>query len=159
MQTRLWTGLWMGALLAMPASAETATAKIKVDNAWVRATAPGQQVAGAFMDITAAADMTLVAAESPAAKVTELHTMAMDKGVMIMRQVPSIGLPKGKTISLKPGGLHVMLIDLNAQLKEGDKAPIGLTVRDADGKSSKLVVEAEVRRSEKRAEEHGHHHH
>ncbi len=159
MQAKLWTGLWMGALLAMPATAETLTAKVKVDNAWVRATAPGQQVAGAFMDITAAADMTLVAAESPAAKVTELHTMAMDKGVMIMRQVPSIGLPKGKTISLKPGGLHVMLIDLNAQLKEGDKAPIGLTVRDADGKSSKLVVEAEVRRSEKRAEEHGHHHH
>jgi hypothetical protein len=125
------------ALAALPVAAE-----VRVDNAWVRPTAPGQQVAGAFMDLTADADMRLVGAESPTAKVVELHTMSMDKGVMVMRRVPSIDLPKGKTVSLAPGGLHVMLIDLVGQIKEGDKAPITLLLKGTDGRQLKLTVEA-----------------
>lgn len=117
---------------------------VKVENAWVRATAPGQKVAGAFMDLTADANMTLIGAVSPAAKVVELHTMAMDNGVMVMRQVKDIPLPKDKTVNLKPGGLHVMLIDLNGQIKEGGKTPVTLTVRGADGKEQKLAVELEA---------------
>lgn len=128
-------------LLGLPALADT----VKVDNAWVRATAPGQKVAGAFMDLTADTDMTLLSASSPAAKVVELHTMAMDNGVMIMRPLKEIGLPKGKTVNLKPGGMHVMLIDLNGQIKDGDKTPVTLTVRGADGKEQKLAVELEAR--------------
>jgi len=130
-------------LFALPALADT----VKVDNPWVRATAPGQKVAGAFMDLTADADMTLLGAESPAAKVVELHTMAMDNGVMVMRPMKEIALPKGKTVSLKPGGLHVMLIDLHGQIKEGDKTSITLTVRGADGKQQKLAVVAEAKQA------------
>lgn len=130
-------------LFALPALADT----VKVDNPWVRATAPGQKVAGAFMDLTADADMTLLGAESPAAKVVELHTMAMDNGVMVMRPMKEIALPKGKMVSLKPGGLHVMLIDLHGQIKEGDKTPITLTVRGADGKQQKLAVVVEARQA------------
>lgn len=136
------TVLALSALLfACPALADT----VKVENAWVRATAPGQKVAGAFMDLTADADMALVAAASPAAKVTELHTMAMDNGVMVMRPVKEVTLPKGKGVSLKPGGLHIMLIDLNGQVMAGSKTPVTLTVRGADGKEQKLTVELEAR--------------
>ncbi len=129
------------ALFTLPALADT----VKVDHPWVRATAPGQKVAGAFMDLTADADMTLVGAESHAAKTVQLHTMSMDNGVMVMRQIKDIPLPKGKTVSLKPGSLHVMLIDLNGQIKEGDKTAITLVVREASGKEMKIPVEAEAR--------------
>lgn len=128
-------------LFASPALADT----VKVDGPWVRTTAPGQKVAGAFMDLTADADMTLVAGESPAARVVELHTMSMENGVMVMRPMKDIALPKGKTVQLKPGGLHVMLIDLKGQIKEGDKTPLTLTVRGADGKQQSLAVQLEAR--------------
>ena len=126
------------ALLALPALADT----VKVDHPWVRATAPGQPVAGAFMDLTADADMTLVAAESDAAKKVELHTMSMDNGVMVMRQVKDIALPKDKTVSLAPGGMHIMLIGLNGQIKPGDNTAITLIVKNVAGKEQKITVEA-----------------
>jgi copper(I)-binding protein len=118
---------------------------VKVSNPWTRATAPGQAVAGAFMELTASADMTLVGARSPAAKTAELHTMSMDKGVMSMRQVKKIDLPKGKTVSLKPGGLHLMLIDLNAPLQAAQNAQITLIVNDRLGKTSEIAVAVPVR--------------
>jgi copper(I)-binding protein len=128
-------------LLAPPALADS----VKVENAWVRATAPGQKVAGAFMDLTADADLTLVAASSPAAKVVQLHLMAMDNGVMVMREIKEVALAKGKTVSLKPGGMHVMLIDLVGPIKEGGKTPVTLTVRGAGGKEQKIAVDLEAR--------------
>lgn len=128
-------------LAALPALADS----VRVDNAWVRATAPGQKVAGAFMDLTADADMAVVAAASPAARVVELHTMAMEDGVMVMRPVKEVVLPKGRTVSLKPGGLHVMLIDLGGQIQPGAKTPLTLSVRGKDGREQKVAVELEAR--------------
>jgi copper(I)-binding protein len=130
-------------LLALPALADS----VKVDAPWVRATAPGQKVAGAFMELTADADMTLVGGESPAARVVELHTMSMENGVMVMRPLKDIALPRGKTVQLKPGGLHVMLIDLKGQIKEGEQTPLTLTVRGADGRQQRLSVQLEAQRA------------
>jgi len=115
---------------------------IRVDNAWARATAPGQKVAAVFMDLTAGADRTLVAAESPASKQVELHTMAMENGVMIMREVKEIALPKGRTVQLKPGGLHIMLIDLNGQITADSSVALTLVVKDAAGRTERLAVRA-----------------
>ncbi len=120
-------------------------AGVKVENAWARATAPGQPVGAAFMDLTADADLALVGARSPASKLVELHTMSMDKGVMIMRQVERIDLPKGKTVSLKPGGLHIMLIELNAPVRAEERARITLVVRDKQGKPEEINVDVPVR--------------
>lgn len=130
------------ALLATPALADT----VKVDAPWVRATAPGQKVAGGFMTLTADADMVLVGGSSPVSKHFELHYMKMENGVMEMRQVKEIPLPKGKAVNLEPGGLHVMFIDLKQPIREGRKVPMTLVVKGADGKERKLPVEAEVRR-------------
>jgi copper(I)-binding protein len=119
---------------------------VKIENAWVRATAPGQKVAGGFMDLTADSDMVLIGGSSPIANSVELHFMRMENGVMEMREMKEIALPKGKTISLEPGDLHVMFIGLKNQIKPGRKVPMTLEVRGLDGKVQKLEVAAEVRK-------------
>ena len=141
MQRTLFS-LLLAAVLSMPALA----GGVKVENAWVRATAPGQPVAGAFMNLTADADMTLVGGSSPVAKRLELHFMKMENGVMEMRPMPAIPLPKGKTVSLEPGGLHVMLIGLKGRIKPGQKVPLTLLLKGGDGREEKLAVVAEARR-------------
>lgn len=142
MQRTLFT-LLLTLTLAAPALADS----VKVDNAWVRATAPGQKVAGGFMSLTADADMALVGGSSPVSKTLELHIMKMDGGVMEMRQVKEIALPKGKTVSLEPGGLHVMFIGLKGQIREGQKVPMTLVVRGTDGKEQNLAMEVVARKS------------
>lgn len=128
---------------------------VKIENAWVRATAPGQKVAGGFLDLTADADMKLVGGSSPASSTLELHMMKMDGGVMVMRQVKEIALPKGKTVNLKPGGLHLMFIDLKQPVRDGEKVPVTLTVRNAAGQEQQLQVEARAMAGGGMA----HHHH
>lgn len=137
--------LLTAALLAASFSLTALADTVKISDPWARATAPGAPAAGAFMSLTADANMTLIAAESKASKVVELHTMKMENGVMIMRAVPQIDLPKGQTVSLKPGGLHVMLIGLHAPLKAGEKVDMTLRVKDSQGKEQRLPVSAEIR--------------
>lgn len=132
--------LLAGLLLAAPIQA----ADLQVEHAWVRATAPGQKVAGGFMDLTAASDLTLVGGSSPVSATLELHSMKMANGMMEMRQIREIPLPKGQTVSLKPGGLHVMFIGLKAPLRAGDTVPVELIVRDPGGKEEKLSLQAPV---------------
>ena len=140
---RTLLSLLLGLTLAIPALADS----VKIENAWVRVTAPGQKVAGGFMDLTADADMTLIGGSSPVSREFELHFMRMQDGVMEMRQMQEIKLPKGKTVSLEPGDLHVMFIGLKSQIKPGQKVPMTLIVKDADGKQQKLAVQAEARSS------------
>ena len=111
-------------LFTSPAFADS----VRIENAWVRATAPGQKVAGGFMDLTADADMSLIGGSSPISKSVELHFMRMENGVMEMREMKEISLPKGKKISLEPGDLHVMFIGLKNQIKPGNKVPMTLVV-------------------------------
>ena len=132
----------MGLVLSVPALADS----VKIENAWVRATAPGQKVAGGFLDLTADADMVVVGGNSPVSQRVELHFMRMDNGVMEMRQMKEIALPKGQTVKLEPGGLHIMFIGINKQIKAGEKVPVTLIVKRTDGKEQKLAVEAEVRK-------------
>jgi copper(I)-binding protein len=116
-----------------------------VRDAWVRATVPGQTVAGAYMDLTSAQPAALVAAETSAAARAELHTMAMEGGVMKMRPIEKIELPARQTVSLKPGGLHVMLVGVKREIRAGERIPLKLTVQDAKGARSTLQVEAIVK--------------
>lgn len=133
----------------------TAFAQITIKDAWVRATVAQQKATGAFMQLQAAQDSKLVAAQSPVAGVVEVHEMAMDNGVMKMRAVPSLALPAGKAIELKPGGYHVMLMDLKGRLKEGETVPVTLVVEGKDGKREKIEVKALVRGMAPHAMQHG----
>lgn len=120
-------------------------ATLSVEDAWVRATVPSQHATGAFMRLTSAAQGRLVAVESQAAKHVEVHEMAMQDNVMKMRQVPGIDLPAGKAVELKPGGYHVMLIDLARQITPGDHVQLTLIVEDGAGKQRRVPVDAVAR--------------
>jgi periplasmic copper chaperone A len=126
--------------LALPAAAQ-----VTVTDPWARATVAGQKATGAFMQITSATSAVLVDAASPVAKVVEIHEMKMDAGVMKMAAVGKLPLPAGKPVELKPGGYHVMLMDLTRPLKEGETIPLTLTVADAAGRMQKIEVRAAVR--------------
>lgn len=123
----------------------TALAQVSVTDPWVRATVPQQKATGAFMQLTAPADARLVGARSPAAGIVEVHEMVMEGDIMKMRAVPAVELPAGKTVELKPGGYHVMLIDLKAQVKEGDVVPLTIVVEGKDGKREDIEVKAAAR--------------
>jgi copper(I)-binding protein len=111
----------------------------------VRATVAQQKATGAFMKINATQPSRLVEVKSPAAGVVELHEMRMENNVMRMRAVAGIELPAGKAVELKPGGYHVMLMDLKQQMKEGDTVPITLVVEGQDKKRESVEVNAPVR--------------
>ena len=111
--------------------------QVEVHEPYVRLAPPNAPATGAFMVIKNTGDspVKVVKAENPTSKLTELHNHINDNGVMRMRQVPAIEIPaKGEAV-LKPGGLHVMLIDLKAPMKEGDSVPITLTFDDGSSKT------------------------
>ena len=120
-------------------------AQVSVKDAWVRATVAQQKATGAFMQLQSAQDAKLISAQSPVAGVVEVHEMAMEAGVMKMRAVPTLALPAGKAIELKPGGYHVMLMDLKGQVKDGDTVPVTLVVEGKDGKRQNIEVRATAR--------------
>jgi periplasmic copper chaperone A len=118
---------------------------VTVTDAWARATVQGQKATGAFMKITAKDNAKLVSASSPAAGVVEIHEMKMDKDVMRMSALPNgLELPAGKAVELKPGGYHVMLMDLKAPLVKDTAVPLTLTVQDAKGVKSNVELKVLV---------------
>jgi len=135
----------IAAFLLFLATAFPAFAQVTVDDPWVRATVPHQKSSGAFMRLTAAADARLIEVRSPVANIVEVHEMLMEGDVMKMRALPGLDLPAGKAVALKPGGYHVMLIDLKGQLKEGDRVPLTLVVEGKDGKRETVELSAPVR--------------
>lgn len=131
--------------LAALALGAAAHAQVSVKDAWVRATVPQQKATGAFMQIVSVQDARLVEAKSPVAGIVEIHEMAMVDQVMKMRAVPGLALPAGKAVELKPGGYHVMLMDLKGQVKDGDQVPLTLVVEGKDGKRQTLELKVPAR--------------
>lgn len=127
-------------LAALPAMAQ-----VTVSEAWVRGTVAQQKATGAFMTLSAAQDSRLVAASSPVAGMVEVHEMSMANDIMRMRQLDSLALPAGKPVKLMPGGYHLMLMQLQRPLADGDKVPLTLEIEDAKHVRSKVTVEAVVR--------------
>lgn len=119
--------------------------EVDVSNAWVRTSVQGQSATGAFMTITARQDSRLVGVISPVAGVAEVHEMKMDGGVMKMRAVQGgLALPAGKPVELKPGGYHVMLMDLKAALAKDSTVPMTLVFKDAKGTESRVELKLPV---------------
>lgn len=96
---------------------------LTIEAPWVRATPGGAKVAGGYMKITNAGKDTdrLVNGTFPVAGRFEVHEMAVEGGIMKMRELTrGLEIKPGETVELKPGGYHVMLMDLNQGLKEGE---------------------------------------
>jgi len=118
---------------------------VDVKDAWARATVPGQKATGAFMKITAKDGAKLVSVSSPVAGVSEVHEMKMDGDVMKMRAVAGgLDLPAGKAVELKPGGYHVMLMDLKAPLQKDTTIAVTLVFKDAKGVETRTELTVPV---------------
>lgn len=135
---------WIVALVAAVGAA-TAHAQVSVSGAWARGTVEGQKASGAYMQLRSTDGAALVGAESPAAGVVEIHEMRMEGNTMRMRAIPKLELPAGQAVELKPGGYHIMLMNLKGPLKKGESVPIRLKFQGKDGKPQELEVKAEVR--------------
>ncbi len=141
----------MAALLAapLPATAQAPDAgaggALRVEGAWARATPPAARTGAAYLTVinTGGEPDHLVAASSPAAAQAELHTHISEGNVARMQQLPAIDIPAGGRVSFAPGGLHVMLMNLQGPLRDGTRFP--LTLRFA--RAGELTIEVPVSRS------------
>jgi len=142
-------------LLALGLFPVLADQTVLVSDPYARAVAPGQPNSALFMQIDNGGDQdrALVGAASPVADVVELHTHHMEDGMMKMRRVEQIDLPAGESVSLQPGGLHVMLIGLKQQLRPGEAVALTLTLDDG----SELALTAPVRQILPMGQMHGEH--
>lgn len=148
----------IGATLMLASTALLAAAAdhVKVEEGYVRAVPPGSANSAAFMKLTNtdSSAHSLTGAQSPAAKVMELHTHTEEGGMMRMRRVERIELPVGEEVALQPGGLHLMLIGLTGDLKDNQEVEVNLTFEDG----SSLPLSLPVKRVGKEKMDHSKHH-
>ena len=133
------------ALVALASVALHANADVKVTTAWARATVAQQKVTGAFARIESTDATRLVAVTSPVAARVEIHEMSMADGVMKMREVEALAVPAGQAVELKPGGFHLMLMDLKKPVVAGEAVPLSFVFEDKAGKRKTVEVKAEAR--------------
>ena len=132
-------------LFTTATGAMAADAALEVQAAWARATVKGQMATGAFMTLTAKTDGKLVGVVSPAAGVVQVHEMKMEGGVMKMAEVKGgLALPAGQAVELKPGGYHVMLMDLKQPLLKNSTLPLTLVFKDAKDVESRIEIKVPV---------------
>lgn len=134
----------LAAGLSVMAAAAMAQA-VDVQNAWARATVQGQKATGAFMTLTAPSASKLVSVSSPVAGVAEVHEMKLEGDVMKMRALTAgLDLPSGKPVELKPGGYHIMLMDLKLPLQKDTTIPLKLVFKDTKGVETKKELKVPV---------------
>ena len=127
-------------VLALMAVSTSAWAEIQASQAWSRFTAPSVPTGVVFMQLnnTGSQADALVGVSSPVAKKAEIHNHINDKGVMRMRQVAKIDVLAGKSVTLQPGGFHVMLMGLKQPLKLNDTFPV--TLKYQSGRTQKITA-------------------
>ncbi|HEX2334349.1 MAG TPA: copper chaperone PCu(A)C [Burkholderiales bacterium] len=115
---------------------------IQVRHPWSRATPPGAKVAVGYMEIrnTGTQPDRLVAASAPVAQRVEMHVTERDGDVMRMRQVKDFEIPARERVTLRPGGSHLMLVDIAQPLKKGER----FTMRLRFERAGEMEIELEV---------------
>lgn len=136
------------ALVAFAGSAHAQDFKvgqIEIDHPWTRATPKGATVAGGYLKITNKGTQpdTLTGGTAEGAGRIEIHEMKMEGGIMKMRPVSGgLAVKPGETVELKPGGYHLMLMDLKGQLQQGKTVKGSLTFEKAGKVDIEYTVEA-----------------
>lgn len=116
---------------------------IEISDGFSRATLPNAPVGAGYITVTnkGTADDTLVSATSPVAGVTQIHEMKMEGDVMKMTELPDgLVIPAGQSVTLAPGGLHIMFMELKEPLVEGSMVPVTLTFATAGTVEIQLAV-------------------
>jgi periplasmic copper chaperone A len=117
---------------------------IKIDHPWARPTPAGTKVGAAYLSLQNGGNETdtLVSAASPIAGKTQIHATIQDGSVMKMRPVEGgVALAPGATVDFKPGGYHIMLLDLKKKLDQGQHVPLTLTFAKAGAIQVEVYVE------------------
>jgi hypothetical protein len=133
------------AVAAQAAWAEDAKPAIAVTNAWARAMPAGAKTGAAYVTVAnkGSTDDKLLSVSTPVATTAQLHTTIDDNGVMKMRPVSAIDVKPGATVTLKPGGMHLMLMGVKQPLTEGHSFPLTLTF----AKAGKIETTVEVKKA------------
>lgn len=131
---------WLYALLLI---ANSAVAEMVIAEPWAAATPPAATVGGGYMQIrnTGSAADRLIAATSPLSERVEMHASMMENGIAKMRQQPSLTIPAGGQLELKPGGSHLMFVGLKRPFKQGEKVPVTLHFERAGEVRTALSVQ------------------
>lgn len=159
--------LSMGVVLAACGSDDSgsgSSSSVEVTDVWTRATTPTQDTGAVYMTINSADGDTLTKAAVPTsiAGKTEIHetttdgeataaedsmesgTMEGGSGAMMgMKQIDQLDIPAGETVTLEPGGFHIMLLELKGQIKDGDTIPVTLTFEKAGEVQAEAVARDE----------------
>lgn len=133
------------ALLIALSSGMAFAQTVTVSEPWARATVQGQKATGVFMRLSSAKGTRLVSVSSPVAAIGQVHEMRMDGDIMKMQALKDgLEVPAGKTVELKPGGFHIMLMDLKTPLQKDTSIPLTLVFVDAQGVQSKTELTVPV---------------
>jgi copper(I)-binding protein len=136
----------LAALSVAPVRAQEVKAgDLVITQAWSRATPGGAKIGGGYLTIEnkGSAPDRLIGGSGDIAGKIEVHEMSMNSGVMTMRPLDKgLTIDPGKTVKLAPGGFHLMLFDLKAPLKQGDKVPITLEFEKAGKVTLSLDVQS-----------------
>ena len=133
---RFW--LMVLAMVALPAWAQ-----VSAEHPWTRATPPGAKTGAGFMQLkNAGAADRVVGASSPVAGRVEMHVTVREGDVMKMREVQGFDVPAKGSFELKPGGAHLMLMDLKRPIKKGEKVPLTLKLEKGGELKVEMVAEA-----------------
>ena len=125
-------------------AAEVTAGSLTITGGFSRATLPNAPVGGGFLTITntGSEDDRLISATSPIAGEVQIHEMKMEGDVMKMAQLPDgLPIPAGQTVTLQPGGFHLMFMQLKQALVEGTKLPVTLTFEKAGTVEVELDIE------------------
>lgn len=115
--------LWALMLVAAPAFSQ-----VEIENAWARATPPGAKTGAGYMVVRnkSASPDRLLGAESAVAARVETHVHIKEGDVYRMRKADGFDIPAHGSLELKPGGPHLMFMDIKRAFKEGEKIPVTL---------------------------------
>lgn len=140
----LVTGIFIAS--CQPSNVSNSRPDVTFENAFVMVPPTGRDIAMGGLDAsTGDRKIHLVKVDSNIADSVEMHDVTMTNGIMKMRKVDRIAIPRGKPLQLKKGGKHLMLFGINAPLEVGEKLPLLLTVEDSSGHTHLYEIEAEIR--------------
>lgn len=132
--------------------------QVKIQDAWARATHPGQKVGAVYMTLTSPQDATLVKVESDVTESVEIHSMSMQNGIMKMRMLETLQLTADKPYKLAPGGYHLMLFDLKKPLLAGEQLNLTLHFTDKRNGAFQQKSTVPVKSADEADDAHAHHH-
>jgi periplasmic copper chaperone A len=130
-------------VLASVGGAAAQTPSIQADHVWARATPGGAKTAAIYMTLSnkGTADDRLVSVSTPVAGTAEVHSTTTENGMMRMRPAGPLDVKPGTPVVLKPGGYHVMLMDLKGPLVAGQSFAVTLTFEKAGAVEVTATVE------------------